>query len=239
MKTKMLYWYDSYIKEFDAKVLKVDGKKVILDQTAFHPRSGGVANDTGKIIFNDEEYKVLEVIKENNEVVHVLDREPKFREGDAVHGIIDWERRYRLMRLHTASHIIAALAYKKYNALITGGDINPEYAKDDLSIELSGEELKRAFEEIIREANEIVKKSLPVKVYFLKREEALKIPGIIKLVERSPPDIDTWRIVEIEGIDIQADGGPHVSNTKEIGEIKLIKIENKGKNKKRIYYTVD
>ncbi|BFI73625.1 alanyl-tRNA editing protein AlaX-M [Nanoarchaeota archaeon] len=238
MVTKFLYWYDCYKKEFDAKVVKIDGNKVILDQTLFHPRSGGVANDTGKIIFNNEEYNVLEVIKDGEDAIHILDKEPKFKEGDNIHGIIDWNRRYKLMKLHTAAHILAAIAYKKYNALITGGDITPEYAKDDYDINLSGDELKKAFEEIINEANEIIKKGIPVKIYFLKKEEALKIPGIVKLMEKSPPDIDTWRIVEIEGIDIQADGGPHVSNTKEIGKIELLKIENKGKNRKRLYYTI-
>jgi len=234
--TKLLYWYDSYLKEFEATVIKVYGNKVILDKTAFHPRSGGVDCDTGKIVWNNEEYLVKEVVKENNEVIHILDREPKFKEGDIVRGYIDWDRRYRLMRLHTAAHILSAVLYRDYGALVTGGEVTSEYSREDYN--LSVENWREAFEKAVEEVNRIIEKSIPVKIYFLKREEAMKIPGVVKLMERMPPDIEEWRIVEIEGIDIQADGGPHVSNTKEIGGIKILKLENRGKNKKRIYYTL-
>jgi len=234
--TKLLYWYDSYLKEFEATVIRIDGNRVVLDKTAFHPRSGGVDCDTGKIFWENEEYIVKEVIKEDKEVLHILDREPKFKEGDVVKGYIDWDRRYRLMKLHTAAHILSAVLYKDYNALITGGDITPEYARDDYS--LSIENWRDAFERAVEEVNKIIEMGIPVKIYFMKREEAMKIPGIVKLMEKMPPDIDEWRIVEIEGIDIQADGGPHVSNTKEIGGIKILKLENRGKNRKRIYYTL-
>ncbi len=237
MVTKLLYLYDSYQKNFKAKVIDINGKEVILNETIFHPLTGGITNDTGFLIKNGEKYKVIDVKidLEKNNVIHILENEPNFSIGDEIEGIIDWSRRYKLMRLHTAAHIISSIMYKDYNALITGGHIDEIYAKDDFSLE----KFDRAiFEEAIRKANEIVKKSIEVKIYFLKREEALKIPGIIKLAEKMPPEIEELRIVEIPGIDIQADGGPHVKNTKEIGEIILLKIENKGKNKKRIYYNV-
>jgi len=234
--TKYLYWYDSYIKEFEARVVRVEGNRVVLDQTIFHPRTGGVDCDTGKLIFNDEEYFVKEVIKDGEEALHVLDREPKFREGDVVKGMIDWDRRYRLMKLHTAAHILSAVLYSRYNILITGGEITPEYARDDYS--LSSDNWRNILEEAVIETNKIIERGVPVKVYFLSREEAMKIPGIVKLMEKSPPNVREWRIVEIEGIDLQADGGPHVSNTREIGGIKVLKLENRGKNNKRIYYTL-
>ncbi|RDD52509.1 alanyl-tRNA editing protein [Nanoarchaeota archaeon NZ13-N] len=236
MMTKYLYWYDSYIKEFEARVVRVEGNRVVLDQTIFHPRTGGVDCDTGKLIFNDEEYFVKEVIKDGEEALHVLDREPKFREGDVVKGMIDWDRRYRLMKLHTAAHILSAVLYSRYNILITGGEITPEYARDDYS--LSSDNWRNILEEAVIETNKIIERGVPVKVYFLSREEAMKIPGIVKLMEKSPPNVREWRIVEIEGIDLQADGGPHVSNTREIGGIKVLKLENRGKNNKRIYYTL-
>ncbi|RIB35444.1 MAG: alanyl-tRNA editing protein AlaX [Candidatus Nanoclepta minutus] len=236
MMTKYLYWYDSYIKEFEARVVRVEGNRVVLDQTIFHPRTGGVDCDTGKLIFNDEEYFVKEVIKDGEEALHVLDREPKFREGDVVKGMIDWDRRYRLMKLHTAAHILSAVLYNRYNILITGGEITPEYARDDYS--LSSDNWRNILEEAVIETNKIIERGVPVKVYFLSREEAMKIPGIVKLMEKSPPNVREWRIVEIEGIDLQADGGPHVSNTREIGGIKVLKLENRGKNNKRIYYTL-
>jgi len=141
------------------------------------------------------------------------------------------------MKLHTAAHIISAILYKEYGTLITGGNISEEYARDDFN--LPSENWKEIVNDTIKKANSIVEEGRNVKIYFLKREEAFKIPGIVKLAEKMPPNVDILRIVEIEGIDIQADGGPHVKNTKEIGRIKLIKAENKGKNNRRIYYTVE
>ena len=239
MPTRYLYWDDPYLREFEATVTRVEGRRVWLDRTAFHPRSGGVQHDTGVLRWRGEEYRVVEVVKEGGDAVHVLDREPGFAPGDTVIGVIDWERRYRLMRLHTATHIIAALVYRRYGAAVTGGEITPEYARDDYSLELGGEELRRAFQEIVAEANEVARQGLPVKIYYLPREEAMRIPGVVKLAEKEPPPEDVWRIVEIPGVDVQADGGPHVANTREIGEIALLKVESRGRNRKRIYYTVN
>lgn len=236
--TKALYLYDSYLKEFEAKVVKVEENKVILDQTAFYPWGGGLDNDKGKIIWKDKEYEVIDVRKdkETDEIIHFLSEKPDFKEGEKVIGIIDWNRRYRIMRMHTAAHIISSILYNNYNVLITGGHITEEYARDDFSIE--SENWRDIIKEVIEKANQIAKEERPVKIYFMSREEALKIPGIVKLANKLPPAVKELRIVEIERIDIQADGGPHISNTKEIGEIVLLKVENRGKDKKRIYYTV-
>jgi misacylated tRNA(Ala) deacylase len=139
------------------------------------------------------------------------------------------------MRLHTAAHIIAAIFYRDYKALITGGNIYPDYAYDDYSLETFD---KSVFEDVIRKANEVVKSGVEVRIYWLDREEALKIPGIVKLASRMPPQVSRLRIVEIPGIDIQADGGPHVKNVSEVGEVVMVKVENKGRMRKRLYYTV-
>jgi len=232
--TEELYLKDSYIKEFEAKVTKVNGNEVILDKTAFYPGGGGLENDVGKLIKNNGEIlNVKEVKRQGDEIAHIIEG-GELREGDNVKGVIDWDRRYKMMRLHTASHVMAAVAYSQFNALITGGHISPEYAKDDFNLEN-----KDLIPQIVEKANEILSKGIEVKVYFLPREEALKILGIVKLAERNPPSIPIWRIVEIPGIDIQADGGPHVKNTSEVGKIRIIKIENRGKNRKRVYYTVE
>lgn len=234
MATEELYLKDSYIKEFEAKVTKVNGNEVILDKTAFYPGGGGLENDVGKLIKNNgETLNVKEVKRQGDEIAHIIEG-GELKEGDNVKGVIDWDRRYKMMRLHTASHVMAAVAYSQFNALITGGHISPEYAKDDFNLEN-----KDLIPQIVEKANEILSKGIEVKVYFLPREEALKIPGIVKLAERNPPSIPIWRIVEIPGIDIQADGGPHVKNTSEVGKIRIIKIENRGKNRKRVYYTVE
>lgn len=209
----------------------------MLDRTAFHPESGGVASDTGHLIINNKTYRVIKAVhdRDADEVYHMLESYEGISPGVDVIGVIDWERRYRLMRLHTAAHIISAIMYRDYGALITGGQVEPEYARDDFSIERFD---RQVFEDAIRKANDVVRSALEVRIYYLRREEALKIPGIVKLAEKMPPGYEILRIVEIPGVDIQADGGPHVRNTSEIGEIRLLKLENRGRNKKRIYYTV-
>jgi misacylated tRNA(Ala) deacylase len=231
---ELIYQADCYVTDFEARVTRVEGNKLFLDRTAFHPTSGGVANDTGFIESSSGRWNVIDVIEEGD-VAHILDSKPDLSVGDIVRGRVDWDRRYRLMRLHTADHILTAILYREKGALVTGGHIDPEYAKSDFSLERGEREV---FEEAIKKVNEIASSGIEVKIYFLPREEAMKIPGIVKLAAKMPPTLEKLRIVEIPGIDIQADGGPHVRNTREIGEVKLLKVENKGKGKKRVYFTV-
>ena len=235
--TRLVYQEDSYLKEINAKVVEAKENKLILDQTVFHPRSGGVDCDKGWVRIDGAVVEVENVYydKETGEVVHELRRPVDLSPGSLVKLIINWDRRYRLMRQHTAAHILSAIMYNEYGAMITGGNISEEYAYDDYSIDTSSREI---FLEAVAKANEIARRGIEVKVYWLPREEALKIPGVVKLMNRAPPQVEYLRIVEIPGVDIQADGGPHVRNTSEIGEIVLLKVENKGKMKKRIYFTV-
>ena len=237
MPTRQLYLFDSYLRQFESRVEKATENQVILDQTAFHPLTGGVASDTGHLIKNDTtKYNVVrtEINKETKEIIHLLE-EPgtDLKPGDIVKGSVDWERRYRLMRLHTAAHVIAAVMYRDYNALITGGQVDPQYAKLDFNLPTTERQI---FEAVVERANSEAARGVEVKTYFLAKDEALKIPGVVKLAERMPPEEEELRIVEISGIDLQADGGPHVRNTNEIGRIHLIKIENKGKNQRRAYF---
>ena len=236
--TELLFQVDSYLREFEAEVVYVLERGVVLNRTAFHPKTGGVANDIGSIVFDNKVLSVTDVYidKERRVVIHVVESSLEgVRPGITVRGVIDWNRRYRLMRLHTAAHILAAVMYRDYGALITGGSIEPDYAYDDYGLEKFD---KKIFEDVIAKANDIIKRGVEVKIYWLKRDEALKIPGVVKLAERMPPEIEVLRIVEIPGVDIQADGGPHVKNAIEIGEIVMIKAENRGRNRKRLYYTV-
>jgi len=238
MPTKPLYLYDSYVKEFDAKILSVVGNQITLDQTAFHPLTGGVAHDTGYLTKGNMKYTVakVEINKETKDITHTVEEDTSnLHQGDVVNGIVDWQRRYRLMRLHTAAHLIATIMYSDYNALITGGQVDPEHAKLDFNLPRTDREI---FEAAVEKATKEAGKSVQLKIYFLARDEALKMPGIVKLAEKMPPHEKELRIVEIPGIDIQADGGPHVKNTNEIGEIRLLKIENKGKNQRRVYFDV-
>lgn len=236
MATNLLYLYDSYLREFEAKVERVSGNIVVLDQSAFHHLTGGVGCDLGWLVKGDTRFRVaqVEIDRATKEVSHMLEAEPSgLSQGDAVKGLIDWDRRYALMRLHTAAHVIAAVMYRDYNALITGGQVDVYQAKLDFNLPRTDREV---FEAAVKKANEEAAKRVELKVYFLSREEALKVPGVVKLAERMPPEERELRIVEIPGIDLQADGGPHVENTGEMGEIQLLKIENKGKNQRRMYF---
>lgn len=239
MATRQLFLYDSYLMEFEARIERVteDGR-VVLDQTAFHPLTGGVACDVGFLVKSDLRFRVVgvEINRETKEISHVLEAKPVgLEQGDVVRGIVDSDRRQRLRRLHTAAHLVATVMYNDHQALVTGGQVDAEYAKLDFNVQRTD---RVVFEEAVRKANTEAAKAVELKVYFLAREEALKMPGVVKLAEKMPPEEKELRMVEIPGVDLQADGGPHVKNTSEIGEIRLLKIENKGKNQRRVYFDV-
>ncbi len=235
MGTELLYMDDSYLREFYAKVLDVKQDEVCLDKTAFYPRGGGLPSDTGVIRKGGEEYKVVDVRKEGSIVWHKVP-DHSLAKGDEIRGIIDWDKRYRVMRMHTALHALISIMNKRYGVLVTGNKISPDRSRVDVNLEKPDREMVK---EAIEETNQILAKGLPVKIYYLPREEAMKIPGIVKLAKALPPNVDKLRIVEIEGVDIQADGGPHVANTKEVGKIIFLKLENKGKNNRRIHFTLE
>ena len=231
-----LYMDDSYLKEFEAVVENVkDGKYIALDKTAFYPAGGGQPHDTGTLICNGDEYPVVYVGKFSGIISHEIARRG-LNKGDRIIGRIDWDRRYRLMRMHTAAHIIDAVLYNEAGALCTGNQLGTDKSRIDFSLDVLN---KDKIQQYIGIANEWVKKAIDVKIYSLPREEALKIPGIVKLAGAMPPEVTELRIVEIPGIDMQADGGTQVNNTSEIGQISLVSVENKGKNNRRMYYTIN
>ena len=233
--SKVLYMDDGYLKEFEAEVESVkDNKYVVLDKTAFYPLGGGVAYDMGVLLRGSEEFPVVYVGKFDDKISHEVSK-PGLKAGDKVIGIINWERRYKLMKLHTAAHLISGIFHNKTKALITGGNIEPEKARTDFSLENFDRQM---IDDTFKLANELIQKNAHVKISYMKREDALKIPDMVKLANKMPPDVETLRIVEIEGIDRQPDGGTHVNSLNEIGKIEIIKVENKGKNNRRVYYTV-
>ena len=230
--TKKLFWDDMYAKEFTAKVDWVDGNRVVLDQTAFNPHGGGLLGDTGSL----DDTKVVDTVKGDGEaIVHILDSPANFAVGSNVHGTLDWDRRYKIMRMHTSAHLLSSIFNKQTGALITGNQIEPDKSRIDFSLENFDRERMLA---CCNQANEAIVKNPPVKTYFLKREDALKIPGIIKLATAAPPNVQELRIVEIDGYDVQADGGVHVKSLGEIGKIEPMKFENKGKSNRRLYFTI-
>ena len=234
--TAALFLGDSYLKESPATVVSVkDGKYVTLDQTIFYAKGGGQPYDTGKIIKETEVFNVVYVGKFSGEISHEVDH-AGLQPGDKVRSVLDWKRRYKLMRSHTAAHVLAALLNKGTGALITGNQLEEDHVRFDFSIEKFD---KTLLEEYLAKANELFGTDVPVRWYELPREEAMKIPGVVKMAQAFPPDLPTLRIVEIVGVDKQADGGTHVRNLREIGKVELLKTENKGKNNRRIYFKLD
>ncbi len=231
-----LYMEDSYLKEFDANVISAKGKYIILDKTSFYPNSGGVEWDTGKIINNKDgkEYNIVYVGKFEGEISHEVDKEGLI-EGDEVHCVLDWNRRHKLMRYHTAAHLISGVFNRNYNLLITGNQLTPEKGRIDLNMEKFDIEF---IKKIIDEANEIIKKDLPVEIYYKNIEEAKKDPSLFKLAMDFPHEVKELRIVDIKGFDAQADGGCHVKSLKEIGKITFLEAVNKGKSNRRIYFNI-
>jgi len=226
---RKIFWEDAYIKEFDATVVKVDGNNVWLDQTAFNGRGGGLPGDVGWL--ND--VKVIDSIKNGDDVIHILEKNP-FKVGERVHGKLDWEKRYKIMRMHTAAHLLIGLMSKE-GLLVTGNQLGYDESRMDFNMEvLDREKILRYAEE----ANRIAEKGGEVRIYFMKRTDALKDDGLIKMAAAMPPEVDEWRIVDI-GIDKQPDGGVHVKDLKEIGRIRITKFENKGKNNRRLYFVLE
>ncbi|MGP8124854.1 MAG: alanyl-tRNA editing protein [Nitrososphaerales archaeon] len=230
--TRRLYWEDMYLRTFDAKVVSSEGQRVVLDQTAFNPRGGGLVSDMGTV----NGAKMAEAVKEGEEIVHLMESPATMKPGDVVHCVLDWERRFRIMRMHTTAHILSSVVNGETGALITGNQIAPDESRVDLSLDQFDREKLTHY---IERVNDVVRRAVDVKTYFMKREEALATPGLVKLANAMPPAVEMLRIVQIGDVDTQADGGVHVKNTREIGRVTGLKTENKGKSNRRIYFTVD
>jgi len=230
--TRKLFWEDMYLREFDGEVELVDGNRVVLDQTAFNPRGGGLVSDTGRL----NGMKVIEAAKEGDNIFHILEAPAELRAGDRVHGTLDWDRRYRIMRMHTTAHILSSIVNAETGALITGNQISPGESRVDFDLEQFDRDKLTFF---IDRVNEAVGRGVEVKTFFMKREEALAKPGFVKLANAMPPSLEMLRIVQIGDVDTQADGGVHVGNTKEIGKVVGLRAENKGRSNRRLYFTVE
>ena len=236
--TKLLYQTDSYAREFKSKVVKVmaDENAVVLEESAFYPGGGGQPCDKGIIKTAGAQYSVLKVKKSGDDVLHYLDHIEGLKEGSEAAGIIDWERRYSLMRTHTAMHILCGVVWRDYGAQVTGGNMEPLSARMDFEFENLTKEL---IVEIEQKVNEEIKSSRRINVNILEREEAFEIPDLIRTkINLLPKGITHVRTVEIEGLDIQADGGTHVKSTDEVGSVKIADYKSKGKINKRLYVRV-
>ena len=239
--TELLYATDAYLKEMDAIVREIRDGAVVLDRTAFYATGGGQPHDTGTLTWTGpdgsaQSCRVVEVRKQGPDVLHKIEGETP-PVGATVHGTMDWDRRYALMRHHTALHSMSGVIYRLHGALVTGGQMYVDRARMDFALEdLSAEKLKG----IEDETNRLMAEGHPVHVKVLPREEAFQIPDLIRTnINLLPPAIQEVRIIDIEGIDQQADGGTHVANTREVGRVRITKTENKGRINKRLEIVVE
>ncbi len=234
--TELIYHNDSYLQNFTAKVDGIDTELhgIILEKTAFYPGGGGQPSDSGTLGWGTKTFSVVRAKKVGDNVIHQISGDDELPPlGVELTGQIDWKRRYQLMRTHTALHILCGVVFHRYGALVTGGDMDPLKGRMDFEFETMHKELVKEIENAV---NEEMIKAHPVTVKILPREEAFKIPDLIRTkINLLPEGISHVRVVEIVGLDLQADGGTHVNNTAEVGQIRVVDHKSKGKINKRIY----
>jgi len=237
--TRLLYMDNidgNYIKEFDAVITKNKNDYVCLDQSAFYPLGGGQPSDTGTLQWGDTKSIVKEVIKKGDSVKHIIDGE-KPPVGTKIHGIIDWDKRYKHMKMHTAQHIISGIIFDDYNARTVGNQIHADYSRVDFHpIRFSDQDMKS----IEDKCNNLIKQQLPIKIYEEERASLEKRVNQQRCnLDLLPKFITNLRIIEIEDFDVCPCAGTHVKNTSELPPLKIIKKESKGKERERIVYTLE
>jgi misacylated tRNA(Ala) deacylase len=227
MGSDLLYLRDAYLTQFTATVTAVDGQRVALDRTVFYPTGGGQPHDTGRL----GDARVVEVRKEGDEVWHTLEGAVP-AVGDEVEGEIDWDRRHQLMRTHTALHVLCGVIWNEWGKAVTGGNMEPLSARMDFEFD----PLPEGFGAIVEDrVNVELKADRPIEVSFLPRGVAITDEDLIRTkVNMIPESVSEIRVIDIVGLDKQADGGTHVRSTGEVGSIRVVKTESKGKGNKRI-----
>jgi misacylated tRNA(Ala) deacylase len=229
--TDLIYQTDSYLKEVQATATAQQEGAIVLDKTIFYAGGGGQPADQGTMIWADGQATVHKVKKAGDQVLHWLEGdEPTV--GETVNCALDWDRRYALMRTHSALHILCGVIWRDYQAQVTGGNMEPGKGRLDFELESMSTDFA---EQLEPKLNAEVDAARPVKVNILPREEAFQIPDLIRTkINLLPEGIQEVRTIEIEGLDLQADGGTHVANTQEIGQIKIVEHRSKGRINKRI-----
>jgi misacylated tRNA(Ala) deacylase len=228
------------MKEFEAAIVAIDEENngLMLDRTAFYPGGGGQLPDSGEITLNDKLFVISRVKRINGQYVHIVEGETILPTiGEKIMGVVDWDRRYKIMRTHTSMHILCGVIFRDYGAQVTGGNMELLKGRMDFEFETMSRELVTEIEKSI---NEEVEAARELHIKILPREEAFKIPDLIRTkINLLPENIKEVRIVEVEGLDIQADGGTHVNNTSEVGKLTVSDYKSKGKINKRIYVEVE
>lgn len=235
--TEPIYHHDAYQREFEATVVALDPAGIILDRTAFFPGGGGQPADRGVLAWDGAEHPLDEILKRGDLVLHRLTAGDPPAVGAKVLGRLDWEHRHALMRTHTALHILCGVIWRDFGAQVTGSNMKPLSARMDFELEGMPADLARTFE--ARVAEEIAA-DREIKVSFLPRAEAFAIPDLIRTkINLLPASIPVIRIVDIVGLDLQADGGTHVARTSEVGRVRVVKHESKGRINKRVTIAIE
>jgi misacylated tRNA(Ala) deacylase len=238
--TELLYQTDAYLNDFTAHVVAAEGSAVALDRTAFYATGGGQPHDTGtlsEVAAGGRSWQVSEVRKQGDLVWHTLGGEGLPDVGAELRGAIDWARRHKLMRTHTALHLLCGVVFRDYGALVTGGNMDTDEGRLDFELRDFTPELAQ---QIVDAVNAEIAAARLVEVKILPREEAFQIPDLIRTkINLLPEGITQVRTVNIVGLDLQADGGTHVANTREVGRVTLLKTRSKGANNKRIVIGVE
>jgi len=239
--TELLHMKNNYAKEFDAKVEEITDDSVVLDRTAFYPRGGGQVGDYGVLKVGGKEYHVDRTTKKGQTVYHKIDSLEGIEVDDEVHGVIDWERRYRCMRFHTAQHILSRYLQKNYGLETVGSMIKPDHGRADYQpIDDFDDDMKRDAEQGV---NSVVQEGIDVEMRFMPREEAvdfLESRGYqTRYIEMVPDFVKTFRIIVIGDYDAASCAGTHVANTEEIGGITITENKNMGSEKQRIYFHLE
>lgn len=232
--TELLFLDDSYARSCAATVVEVtDTGQIICDSTVFYPTGGGQPHDLGSLTNGNTTWAVSQVSKRGPDVLHTLAEVGAVPQvGDTLEMQIDWERRYRLMRTHTAMHVLCGVIFHEFGALVTGGNMAIDKARMDFELEDLNAERVAHIESM---ANAAISKGLHVHWRSIPREEAFEIPDLIRTRINLLPDFITEvRVVEIEGLDTQADGGTHVRNTAEVGGLQIVGTRSKGRINKRL-----
>lgn len=234
--TELLFLTDAYLQTFTATVVAQADGGIVLDRTAFYAGGGGQPADAGMLAAGGENWQVTKVKRVGGQIVHFISGELPVV-GTAVSGQIDWERRYKLMRTHTAMHILCGVVWRDYGASVTGGNMDPLKGRMDFEFETMRQELVAEIETAV---NVEVAAARETRVQILPREEAFQIPDLIRTkINLLPAGIQEVRTVELIGLDLQADGGTHVANTSEVGTMRITNYKSKGKINKRIYVELD
>jgi len=232
--TDLLFQDESYLKEFEATITELVEGGAILDRSAFYIGGGGQPCDAGVLIYNGDEHIVTKVGRQEGKIVHQIPDlgSTSLASGQLVTGRIDWDQRLLLMRTHTALHILCGVVWRDYGAKVTGGDMRPGEARMDFELEQMTAQFAEEIEEKINTEVAIARDVLVSKI---SREEADRTPDLIRTkINLLPPNIREVRTIDIQGLDIQADGGTHVANTQEVGTIKVVGRESKGRINKRL-----